>query len=424
MKKYSAILPLVLTLSFLACPSLAAAQQNGTRSAGLVRLAKLTPSDGRLDFGSSLAFTDDVVVVGADGGGFAPGTIYLYLKPAGGWSDMTETAQLTPAENNPGDRFGSTVSISGNTIVVGAPFADYSGVAYIFVRPATGWVSTQQETAKLTPEIAAIAGSHPDSAGVLYFGEPIAISGHTLAVGGIGWDQYASPDGGSEEYGLGFVYREPPGGWRDMRQTATFYPSGFGVGFTSLAIDGNTIVGGVAGHKKGTGTADVYTYTPGSSWKLAAKLTPADAGFHDAVGQSVAIRGDTVLVGSPQTNNPNHGGTGKAYVFVEPATGWANTSLPDAKLTPSDGAVGDSFGSAVSLTSNTAIIGLPNNLGVGALYAFVEPVSGWNSTGRFNSKITSPEGITGFGAPLAAASHTIVVDSPNEPAVYVFGNPQ
>ena len=140
-----------------------------------VQQAKLLPSDGSEEdyFGGGnpgVAISGDTVVVGAHGNANAA---YVFQKPAGGWVDMTETAKLTPADGVIGDGFGTSVGIDGDTVVIGAAYDDdngeSSGSAYVFERPAGGWVDTTQ-TAKLLPS---------DGFAQAFFGTSVAIvAGH------------------------------------------------------------------------------------------------------------------------------------------------------------------------------------------------------------------------------------------------------
>ena len=91
----------------------------------MTQTAKLTASDGAADdyFGYSVSISGNTVVVGADSatvGGNAPGGGLRFTEPGSGWANMTQTAKLTASDGAAGDRFGCSVSISGNTVVVGA----------------------------------------------------------------------------------------------------------------------------------------------------------------------------------------------------------------------------------------------------------------------------------------------------------------
>lgn len=162
--RFALQLAVVLTLSFSASAATPA----------WVQLAQLTASDGQpLDgFGGSVSISGDTIVAGS----FSAGAAYVFVKPQNGWTDMTQVAKLTASDGDSQDQFGLSVSISGNTIVVGAPCATVNGnscqgAAYVFVRPLSGWTN-MTETAKLT----ASDGQAADQLGVG------AINGNTIAL--------------------------------------------------------------------------------------------------------------------------------------------------------------------------------------------------------------------------------------------------
>ena len=86
--------------------------------------AKLTASDGAAgdNFGTSVAISGNTVVVGASGTASTPGRAYIYTEPGTGWANMNSTAELTASDGARGDSFGKSVAISGSTVLVGAEF--------------------------------------------------------------------------------------------------------------------------------------------------------------------------------------------------------------------------------------------------------------------------------------------------------------
>ena len=171
----------------------------------------------------------------------------------------------------------------------------------------------------------------------------------------------------------------------------------------------------------------------------------------DWFGASVAISDDTVVVGAPGAATPhNQGqwfslGPGTAYVFVKPASGWADTT--DATmLVASDGMGCDEFGCAVAISGDTVVVGEANancpisgGYGPGAAYVFVEPAGGWPDNSaeawdldalaytRQTAKLTASDGVDydGFGCAVAISADTVVVGVPGEGAgaAYVFVKP-
>ena len=167
-----------------------------------LKQAKLTASDAasRGYFGKSVSISGDQIVVGADGDDNYAGSAYIFVKPSGGWADMTQTAKLTASDAAVSDYFGISVSISGDQVVVGAHYDDdggtSSGSAYVFEKPAGGWVDMTQ-TAKLTAS---------DASSSDYFGNSVSISGDQVVVGA-----HYDDDGGTSS-GSAYVFEKPAGG--------------------------------------------------------------------------------------------------------------------------------------------------------------------------------------------------------------------
>lgn len=115
----------------------------------LTQVATLTPSNGITDggFGGAVAISGSTIVVSGSGPTGA-GAIYVFVEPAGGWINMTETAELT-VSTSVGNLF--SVAIDGETVVVGAEEAS-SNKAYVYVEPASGWVNMTQ-TAELVSSL-------------------------------------------------------------------------------------------------------------------------------------------------------------------------------------------------------------------------------------------------------------------------------
>ena len=99
-----------------------------------------------------------------------------------------------------------------------------------------------------------------------------------------------------------------------------------------------------------SGSAYVFVRS-GTSWSQQAKLTAANAAARDQFGRDVAISGDTAIIGARFIDAGNF--SGSAYVFVRSGTSWSQ----QAKLTASDAAAGDLFGRSVAVSGDTAVIG-------------------------------------------------------------------
>ena len=339
-----------------------------------VQEAKLTASDGAANdqFGLPVSINGDVVVLGASGDD-APlsnsGSAYVFVKPPGGWVDMTQTAKLTASDAAVSDGFGNSVSISGEVVVVGARFDDDngadSGSAYVFQKPPRGWVDMTQ-TAKLTASDAALFDE---------FGISVSISGDVAVVGSRDDDDNGSGSGSA------YVFVQPPGGWVDMTQTAKLLASD-GAAFNrfgfSVSISGDVaVVGAYQDDDNGplSGSAYVFVQPPGGwvNMTQTAKLLASDGAANDAFGISVSITGDVAVVGGV-FDDDNGSNSGSAYVFEKPLGGWVGMTQT-AKLTASDGAANDQFGGSVSISGDVVVLGAvfgdDNGSNSGSAYVFV-----------------------------------------------------
>lgn len=223
--------------------------------------AKLTPSDGAASefFGCSVSISGNHIIVGADkddNNGSSSGAAYIFEKPAAGWSDMTETAKLTPATGAANDYFGNSVAISGDIAIVAAYQNDdngsNSGAVYLFEKPTEGWRDSN-ETARL---------SASNSAAYKYFGGSVGISGDMAIVG----SQYGSHDG--VNVGLAYIFEKPTGGWGDMTETAILMPldgeldDRFG---GSVALSGDyALIGAAEDDDDGSASGSAYVYYVGN----------------------------------------------------------------------------------------------------------------------------------------------------------------
>ena len=158
----------------------------------------------------------------------------------------------------------------------------------------------------------------------------------------------------------------------------------------------------------------VYVFQiSGDTATQVARLTASDGAAWSQFGPTVAIDGNTIVVGASDVNNAQ----GAAYVFVEPPGGWANMN-ENAKLIASDGVTFDLFGYFVGVSGNTVVVGAAYNpynsitstAGPGAAYVYVEPSGGWSGTASNptyeTAKLTASDGAAGddFGLPRRSAA--------------------
>ena len=369
--------------------------ENGTWN----QTEKLTLDDGANSdqFGSSVSVSDNTIVVGApwkwnDALENNSGLAYVFSNDSGAW---TQTKKLTPDDQgNWEDQFGHSVSVSGNTIIVGAPNSDQdygtdnSGAGYVFTRPSTGWAAVETHTDKWTV---------PQSVDGGEFGHAMSADGNTIVVSGI-----EQSDGWSTAY----VFSNESGTWTETAMLRAESPwGGFG---HAVSVDGNTIVVGAL-HKwndileNDSGAAYVFSNERGT-WKQVARLTISDGDWGDQFGHSVSVSDNTIVVGAPWRWNDALGtDSGAAYVFSNESGSWKLTG----KLMPNDGADSDNFGYSVSVEGNTIVVGAPNKDEFkGAAYVFSNESGSWMQA----AKLTISDGVEWdrFGHSVSVDGNTIV----------------
>jgi len=306
----------------------------------------LTASDKAADdrFGYSVSLSGNVAIVGAfyasPGGTERAGKAYIFRYNGTSW---IQEAILIASDKAANDFFGFSVSISGNVAIVGASRADPGGTtdagkAYIFRYNGTSWIQ----------EAILIAS---DKAASDWFGNSVSISGNVAIVGA----DRANP-GGTTRAGKAYIFRYNGTSWI---QEAILIASDktaddrFG---NSVSISGNVaIVGAYKADPSGTedaGKAYIFRYN-GTSWIQEAILIASDKAASDWFGNSVSISGNIAIVGANLADPGGITNAGKAYIFRYNGTSW----IQEAILTASDKAATDHFGFSVSISGNVTIVG-------------------------------------------------------------------
>ena len=348
---------------------------------------KLIASDGAQPdiFGDKVAASGLTVVVGARADDNLQGAAYVFERLGGSWVEMQK---LTASDGAAGDQFSDSISISGSTLVVGAPVKDIGGIrakgaAYVFERQGATWVETQKLTAS-------------DGSVFAFFGKSVAVSGSTIVAGAVNKGAY--------------VFNRQGGSWvQTQKLTASDAATNNNFGL-SVAISGSTIVVGASFDDiDGTinqGSAYVFE-RKGGTWVETQKLTASDGAESDAFGRPVVISGSTLVVGASEDSIGGNFFQGSAYVFERRGEGWVEMQ----KLTASDGAAADQFANSVAVSGATIIAGSPNNdIGRGAAYVFNRSGGRWVAT----QKLTASDAkiVDHFGSSVAVSGSAIVVGAP------------
>ena len=336
-----------------------------------IDIDKLIASDGNvLDyFGYSVSISGDTAVIGAlrdDDNGDSSGSAYIFVRDNNG--NWNQQAKLVANDGNERDYFGVSVSISEETIVIGASHdgnnGSHSGSAYIFTRDnSNNW---NQQAKLVANDINAVE-----------FGRSVSISGNTMVIGA-----HYSRDNGSNS-GSAYVFeRDSNGNWN--KQAKLLANDGnknerFGL---SVSISEETII--IGAHQDDdngvdSGSAYVFVRDSNGNWSQQAKLLANDGSTFDKFGSSVSISGETVAIKSQDTS----ASFGATYVFTRDSSGNWNQQ---AKLVANDGSSGDYFGTT-SISGNIMIIGSwgddDQGTDSGSAYLFIRDSSGnWNQQGK------------------------------------------
>ena len=320
-----------------------------------------------------------------------------------------------------GSMFGHAVSIYGDFLLVGAhkddTVAENCGAALVYEYVNNEWV----RQSKLLPD---------DGAAYDYFGFAVSLYHHTAVIGSYRHDV---EDHGSDA-GAAYIYEGNAKG-RNWKQVAKFTGSDsvsqdyFGY---SVAVHGNTSVVGAWGNdNEGTfsGTAYVYSKYKNDngewSWQFNEQLYPIDSHRYDWFGISVAMSDDLIVVGASGADGLSAQHTGAAYIFssvydTDQWDGWAWHQY--AMLLGPEGRSGDGFGSSVSASGNTVLVGAPGRdhasasghriADSGAVYVY----TGSNDRWKYKESLHSNHAHAGgnFGLSVSVDGDTAVIGSYND----------
>jgi hypothetical protein len=425
------------------------------------------PQGGTL---STVALSGDTLVVGApredsaaigvngdQSNNSAPdsGAVYVFTRTSGVWSQQ---AYLKASNTGAGDRFGSSVALSGDTLAVGAfeeasaatgingnqldNSAFGSGAVYVFTR--TGGVWSQQVYVKAS-----------NTEALDRFGISVALAGDTLAVGAFGEASAATGINGNQAdnsalgSGAVYVFTRTGGVWSQQAYVKASNPEmgdQFGI---SVALSGDTLavgasregsaatgINGDQTNNSASASGAVYVFTrTGGLWSQQAYVKASNTGALDQFGNSVTLSGDTLAVGAyfessnaigvngDQANN-GAGSSGAVYVFARTGGVWSQQAYVKASNTGSS----DAFGISVSLSGDTLAVGAleedstatgvngnqTNNSAPasGAVYVFTRTGGLWSQQAYMKASNTGT--LDHFGASIALVGDTLVVGAPGE----------
>jgi len=368
--------------------------------------SKLTADDGDGDdtFGAAVAVDGDIAIVGAPDDEDPNGSEggSAYVYVRSGGT-WTEQEKLVPGDGDGGDGFGTSVAVDGSTAVVGAPNdEDPNGTD-----GGSAYVFVQSG-GSWSQETKLAAG---DGAGGDLFGWTVDIDGDTAVVGARDATTQ-DPNLGTVNAGATYVYTRSGTSWSlQEKLLVSDQPNDDMV--SSVAIDGNTLVVGDGGDSETggdvSGAAYVFTRSSGN-WSQPTKFTAGDNDKDDNFGTSVDIDGDTVVAGAPGEESSDGKFAGAAYVFVRDSGNWPQ----EAKLTAGTRDSGDQFGDAVAVYGDTVVVGVPSDEDPdsGSAHVFTRSGSSWSA----ESTLVPSDGDSGddIGAAVGLHDGTLVAGAPGD----------
>jgi hypothetical protein len=374
-------------------------------------------------FGASIALSGDALLVGApwqDGaqGGVATtqssagatdsGAAYLFTRAGKTWTQQVYFKADAPSAN---DYFGTDVALLDDVVVIGAPRTDPTGVnaapprvgaAYVFARAANG---TWSQQARLDPQ----GGAAGD-----LFGLRILLSKELLVISA------PAEKAGAQSTGAVYLFSRTASGWQQTTKLTAARPiadSAFG---SALALDGDTLV--IGAQKDGTSESaggSVYVFTQQNGvWTERQRLEPAKPSAGATFGWSVAVQGNTLVVGAPRVTLSLTSPSGEAYVFERKAGQWSQTDIlaaPVPRVTDYFGvdlvltASGLLVGASGDASSSTGLAGNMQNNGApqsGALYLYARQNDQFAMTTYI--KASNTERSDAFGIVIGWSGDTIV----------------
>jgi hypothetical protein len=337
--------------------------QGGADGWGVVKTLKAQDEGDGDFFGVSVDISGDYAVIGAggeNGSGTNQGAAYIFYRNQGGADNWGQVKKIVASDKADDDGFGYSVSIDGETVIVGAEGEDGTGTdrgaAYVFSKDQGGTDNWGQ--------IAKIVSGDPND--VDQFGHSVTLKGDLVLVGSPG------EDGAGTDRGAAYLFSRDLGGTDAWGLVKRIVPSDetdnswFG---NSVAIDGALALIGSGwqdGGGNNRGAAYIFSQSQGGAdnWGQIKKLTASDAHDSDMFGYSVSLDGTSALVCAGWAKG---GGTerGQAYLYLKDEGGTDNWGEAQ-RLRASDGANEDWFGFSSVLLGSYILVGAVGEDGSGS----------------------------------------------------------
>jgi hypothetical protein len=359
---------------------------------GKVNEVELLPDDSgtNAEFGRSVAVDGDLVVVGAgaaDAGQVNDaGAVFVYRRQG---QQYVQEAKLVAPDPSVGAEFGRAVAIKGNSIIVGARFAQVGGLtnagaAYVFLKEGESWSFEQ----KITSPVPASEDN---------FGRAVAVHGDTLVV------TARKEAANAPDVGAAYVFGFDGGIWGFQTKLTASDPASGAYFGQSVALHGDLMAIGARNADPNAAGAVYVLRRSASGWGEVDKVTPPGGLKDDHFGFAVDLSGNVMVVGSRRSDSGSSKDTGAAYVYSVVGEGVRF----ETKLESSDKAAGDQFGQSVAFVGSSIAVGSwKDESGHGAVYMFNRKGGSWVEM----DKIVASNGTAGdeFGYSLDGSGNRLV----------------
>ncbi len=363
------------------------------------------------NFGWSASISGDTLVIGAPDQGANQGAVYVFERDMDGTiNDWLLADKIVASDPVDDDLFGVSVFLDGDTLAVGAPGKNVGqGIVYIFERgTANGWL-----------QIRRIGASDPADGD--QFGKSLSVNEDVLVVGAYGKDAYQ---------GAAYVFERNAGGtangWGQVQKIVASDPVGVDYFGRSVSVSGSTLAVGAPYKNLNQGAAYVFERDVGGNWLEADIITAFEPADGACFGRSVLVRGDTLIIGAPGENSHE----GAVYVFDRVVEGTSSEWDPVKRITASDPASLDYFGRSISVSEGILVVGAHSKDSVqGAAYAFERNQGGMTNGWGQIAKLTALTPASGeyFGSSVSIDGKSLVIGAYGENslqgAAYVYHLP-
>jgi hypothetical protein len=336
---------------------------------------------------STVSLSSNFAVVGAVYENNRSGSVYIYQYQNQEWQDYTK---LTASDTNSNDNFGSSIDISNNRMVIGAPGDEQNnkerGSVYIFEYDEAA--SLWGETTKLSVD---------EEAGDSVFGVSVDLDNNSLLIGSFNQVSFTGTPGSA------YLFDMELGNWSLTKKLSPNddYP-GSSFGLSVSFANGHILIGRDNDNQQATSAGSIYSFETNNNILTQNQKIFAEGATFFNFAQSVSVNGNRALIGS--TGDERHSNSGSAYIYEKIQGVWSLTKVL-RPLTPDFPEV---FGVSVSLFGDRAMVGATSSYNTtGSVYVFDLKDGEWSQTSRITTNESEYSG--SFGASIDLNNNRAVI---------------